>query len=235
MALPRVNDTPKYELVIPSTKQTIKFRPFLVKEQKILLIAMETQDQLQILNAIMDTIQSCVLSDIKMSALTSFDVEYIFIQLRAKSVGETSKVSILCAECDASNPVDINLDNARVKLSEVSPFVKVNDKYTIKLRWPNYKYMINNKLNTKDQSPTESMYEYVVGCLDSLQSEDDNISFDDESRQEVNTFLESLTSSQFEEIINFVQNIPQLTYNVEFDCSCGHHNKITLQGIDDFF
>src|SRR5210317_1903295 len=110
MALPKLNDTPKYDIVIPSTKANVKFRPFLVKEQKVLLIAMESQDQTQILNAIVDTIRACAQSDINVAKLTAFDIEYLFTKIRSKSVGEKATVAIKCSECEHSNKVDVNLD-----------------------------------------------------------------------------------------------------------------------------
>ena len=236
MALPKFNDTPKYELVIPSTQDKIKFRPFLVKEQKVLLIAMETQDQSQILNAIVDTIQSCIMSDINITMLTSFDIEYIFTQIRAKSVGEKSTIQIACDECERTSTVDIDLEKIKVSVVKQNMFLKLNDQYTVKLRYPKYQYMLNNEVLKNTDSMTESLYELIIGCLDKLQSDDDIILFDDESREEVNKFLESFTSKQFEEVVQFVQNMPKMSHVVEFNCEhCNHPNKITLQGINDFF
>ena len=236
MALPKINDVPKYDLIIPSTKAQIKFRPFLVKEQKILLMAMETQDNNQILNSITDTIESCIVSPIDIKSLTSFDVEYIFINIRAKSVGEKSNLAIACDQCEKSSPVQINLEDIKIDMPKTPMSIKLNDQYTIKLRYPKYYAMIHNEdLKTTD-TITEALYQMVIACLDSLQSEDDNIKFDDESREEVSTFLESLTSSQFDELMSFVQNLPKLSHKVEFNCvHCKHHNTITLQGIQDFF
>lgn len=236
MALPKFNDVPKYNLTVPSTKTQMMFRPFLTKEQKVLLMAMETQDRKQILNAITDTIEACILSPISVKTLTSFDVEYIFTQIRAKSVGERSTVIIACAECEKTTPVDINLEEISIDVPATKLTVKLNDQFTIKLRYPRHHTMLHNEAIHDADSITETLYHVVIACLDSLQTEDENIMFDDEPLEEVNTFLESLPSQQFNEIVKFVQTLPKLSHTVNFDCvECGHHNTITLQGIQDFF
>ena len=123
MAIPQINDTPSYEVQIPSTQQQLKFRPFLVKEQKILLLAMESEDEKQILGAITDTISSCSESQLDVNRLTTFDVEYLFTQIRSKSVGETSKVSVKCKHCEAANELSIQLDDIKLYLSLIFIFL----------------------------------------------------------------------------------------------------------------
>jgi len=236
MALPKINDVPKYELVIPSTKQAVKFRPFLVKEQKVLLMAMESQDSKQIVNAITDTIKVCLLSDTDFNKLTSFDVEYLFIQIRAKSVGERSNISLLCQQCDESTEVVVNLEKIVVDVPKTAMSVKLNDQYTLKLRYPTYTSMLQNEIISQAKSATEMIYQLIVVCLDSLQSQEINIKFDDEPRDEVTKFLEGLTSQQFDQLVSFVQNSPKLTHTINFDCKhCKHPNTVTLEGIQDFF
>ena len=236
MALPKINDVPKYDLTIPSTKAQIKFRPFLTKEQKVLLMAMETQDQKQILNAITDTIEACITTPIDIKNLTSFDVEYIFTQIRAKSVGEKSNIAINCSECEKSTPIQINLEDIKIDVPKTNMSLRLNDKFVIKLRYPKYQTVLRNEKLQQADTITETLYHVVTACLDSLQSDTDNIKFDDEPEEEVATFLESLTSQQFNELMTFVQTMPKLTHKVEFDCvHCKHHNTTTLQGIQDFF
>ena len=236
MALPKINDVPKYELVIPSTKQSVKFRPFLVKEQKVLLMAMESQDPKQVVNAITDTIKVCLLSDTDFNRLTAFDVEYLFIQIRSKSVGERSNISLLCQECEKSTEVVVDLEKIVVDVPKTAMSVKLNDQYNLKLRYPTYTSMLQNDIMNQTKSTTEMIYQLIIACLDSLQSQDDNIKFDDEPREEVAKFLEGLTSQQFDQLVTFVQNIPKLTHKINFDCKhCKHPNTITLEGIQDFF
>lgn len=236
MALPKINDVPKYDLVIPSTKQSVKFRPFFVKEQKVLLMAMESQDQKQIVNAITDTIQTCLQTETDFKKLTAFDIEYLFVQIRAKSVGERSNLSLKCEECNSLTEVVVDLEKIVVDVPKTSMSVKLNDQYTLKLRYPTHFAVMQNDALQDTKSSTEMLYQTIITCLDSLQSQNDNIKFDDEPRDEVAKFLEALTSSQFDQIVAFVQNIPKLTHKVSFDCNqCKHHNDITLQGIKDFF
>lgn len=236
MALPKINEIPTYELTIPSTKQRVKYRPFIVKEQKVLLIAMESQDQKQILNAIINTIEACMISSIDIKKLTSFDVEYIFTQIRAKSVGEKSNISITCQKCDHANPVQVNLEEIKIDIPKTTMSVKLNDQYTIKLRYPKYIVMLQNEALQKAETMTETLYNLIIACLDSLQTDEENIKFDDEPQSEIVTFLETLNTQQFNELVSFVQDLPKLSHKVEFDCiSCKHHNKVALQGIQDFF
>ena len=236
MALPKINDVPKYELVIPSTKQSVKFRPFLVKEQKVLLMAMESQDQKQVVNAITDTIKVCLLSDTDFNRLTSFDVEYLFTQIRAKSVGERSNISLICEECEKSTEVVVDLEKIVVNVPKTATSVKLNDQYNLKLRYPTYNTMLQNETISQTESATEVIYQQIIACLDSLQSEEVNIKFDDEPRDEVTIFLEGLTSQQFDQLVTFVQNIPKLTHKIDFECKhCKHPNTVTLEGIQDFF
>jgi hypothetical protein len=236
MALPKINNVPKYDLVIPSTKAQIKFRPFLAKEQKVLLMALETQDQTQILNAITDTIEACVLTPIDLKTLTSFDVEFVFTQIRAKSVGEKSNISITCSECEKTSPVQINLEEIKIDVPKTAGIIKLNDEYVLKMRYPRYYSMVQNKDLHVADSMTEAMYHIIIACLDSLQSDSVNIKFDDELAEDVTTFLDSLTPQQFNDIGEFVQNIPKLSHVVKFNCThCNHPNTVTLQGIQDFF
>jgi hypothetical protein len=235
MALPIVNEVPKYPLIIPSTKQEIRYRPFLVKEQKILLIALESQDNKQILSSIVDTLSSCIDEDIDLSRLTTFDVEYMFTRIRSKSVGETSKIVIKCSECEADNEHVILLDEIKIEVPDKIKKIKLNDQYTLKLKYPMYSHMTKGDLS-ENASASETLYFLTLGCLDSLQSQDENFSFKDETQKDTEDFLDSLTTDQFNEIMEFVNNVPSLTHEVTFDCaSCNHNNTYTLRGINDFF
>jgi hypothetical protein len=233
MALPKINEVPKYFLEIPSTEKKLAYRPFLTKEQKILLIAMESQNQENILGAITDIIQTCVLEDIDIKQLTTFDVEYLFTQIRSKSVGETSKIGMKCSECEAANEISINLEEIKVNKDNVpSNIIKLNDKYTLKLKYPNYLFT----LKTTADSFTENMILLIVGCLDALMTEEEHISFKDETEADILDFIDSMTTTQFEEVLTFANGIPKLEHKVEFVCeNCQHQNHGTLRGINDFF
>ena len=234
MALPKLN-TPTYELVLPSTGEKVKYRPFLVKEQKVLLIALESQDNKQILSSIVDTISSCIDEDIDLSSLTTFDVEYMFTRIRAKSVGETSKIIVKCSECEADNEHEVQLDQITLDVPDKIQNIQLNDKYTLKLKYPMYSHMTKADLS-ENASSSETLYHLTIGCLDSLQSEEENFSFKDETKKDTEDFLDSLTSDQFNMIMEFVNTVPSLSHDIKFTCtSCNQDNTYTLRGINDFF
>lgn len=234
MALPQLNDVPKYDVIIPSSKQSVRFRPFLVKEQKILLMALETKDEKSILNAITDTLKSCIIDPISINLLTSFDVEYLFTQIRSKSVGESSEILFNCTECDHSNKVVLDLTKLKIDIPDINKNISLNDQYTLVMKYPSYHDLLT--LETKSTTDTDRIYNTIVICMDQLKTDNELISFSDESYEEISTFLEQLDTTQFEQIMEFINNIPTLKHELTFKCeSCGHNNKAILQGISDFF
>ena len=236
MALPKLNSTPKYDITIPSTQQAVRFRPYLVKEEKVLMLAMESQDQKQSLAAIVDTIVACVSEDIERTKLTTFDVEYMFTQIRSKSVGETSKVSIKCKECDHANEVVIPLESIKINMPEdVVSLIELTDEISVQLKWPTYSDL--GDLDMADgASQVTQTFDMIAKCIDSVLTGDERISMKDEPKEEVMDFIESLTSEQFDKIREYVELMPKLKHDVEFKCvSCSDTNKITLEGMNDFF
>ena len=236
MALPKINEFPSYELVIPSTKQPINFRPFLVKEQKILLMALETQDEKQILKAIVDTIESCAQNPIDIGKLATFDIEYLFTQIRAKSVGETANLMINCSKCEGQTEVSVPLDQIKVDVDVNSNMIKLNDHYTLQLKYPTYEGILLAPEGKEGDKLADAIYEMIVLCLDRLHTDEELISFSDESRESIDAFLDNLDTKQFDMIMKFVNSLPKLSHEIHFDCSsCGFPNKVRLQGIQDFF
>ena len=134
MALPKLNSEPKYELIIPSLNKKVKFRPFLVKEEKVLMIAMESGNQKDALSAILDTISVCIQDEIDLNALTTFDVEYLFLQLRSKSVGETAKLSLKCEKCETANPVSVKLDDLNINMPDVESKIQLDANISVELQ-----------------------------------------------------------------------------------------------------
>ena len=234
MALPSLNATPSYELTVPSTGKKYKFRPFLVKEQKVLMLAYESQDKKQIINAMLSTIASCV-DDIDIKTLTTSDVDYIFVQLRAKSVGEKIELSIPCDNCQTKNPLTVDAEKVNVSSTSREKIVELNKEVSVKLKYPTYFDFMTNT-DSENKSQTETIMDVIISCIDSIMTAEENISAKDESREEVLKFVESMNSKQFEEISDFVQNIPQVEYKADFVCvNCGYEKEIRLQGLDDFF
>jgi len=235
MALPQLNTSPKYQLKVPSTGKMARYRPFLVKEQKVLLIAYESQDRRAIIQSMLDTIKSCV-EDIDLRKLTTFDVDYIFTQIRAKSVGEVVDLNMSCTECETNNEVKVNLEEVKMEVAKQEMVVPITDTISIKLKYPDYSFFIKNSKIMESESHADVMVDVVMACIDAIQTEDESINIADEPREEVEKFIESLTTAQFEKISNFVQELPKMTHEVKFTCvNCQHENTRKLEGLEDFF
>ena len=232
MALPKLNDLPSYSLVIPSSKRQVNFRPFLVKEQKILLLAMESQDEKQILQAISDTLKSCIEDKITDRELATFDIEYMFTQIRAKSVGETTKLNLTCSKCEEVNEVNVDLSEINIQLNDSNEII-LNDQYKLLMRYPSYHDVI--EAADDKGTVTEEIMKLCKLCLDKILTEEEQISVVDESEEEVQQFLDSLTTDQFDKIVNFVMNLPKLSKEVNYDCSkCEEPNNLKVEGLQNF-
>ena len=238
MALPVLtNDKPMYDVVVPSLQQSFKFRPFLVKEQKSLLVAYESQDMKQILNAMLNCIETCV-PGIKTNQLATFDVDYVFTQVRAKSVGETTKILSACVKCNEENEVQINLEDIKMDAAELkTTVVPITDTISVKMKYPTYADMLKNPNYLKtDTSQTELLFESMISCMHSVQSGDDNIIISQEPREEIEKFVNSLTNKQLEKITEFVESMPTMKHEQKFMCKkCEHENTVELKGLQDFF
>tara|TARA_B100000214_G_scaffold366621_1_gene335820 strand:+ start:8704 stop:9420 length:717 start_codon:yes stop_codon:yes gene_type:complete len=238
MALPKLkNDRPVYEMVIPSTKETVKYRPFLVKEQKSMLVAFESQDMKQILNAMLVSIESCV-PGININKLATFDVDYMFTQLRSKSVGETSTIAYSCAECQEQNEIKINLQDVKMEDKEIKKsLIEINDDISVQMKFPTYEDMLaSNMFSGENISATNTLMESIKSCMHSVQTKDENIILAHEPKEEVETFINSLTNQQLEKMTEFVEGLPTLEHKLEFECiKCKHLNKVELKGLQDFF
>lgn len=236
MALPKLNDTPKYELHVPSTGQKVRFRPYLVKEEKILMVAMESQDVNQIVNAISDTISACVVDDIDIEKLKMFDVEYMFTQIRGKSVGETSELNMPCEKCEEGNQVFIKYDDIKIDMpEEVSDIIPITDSIKLKMSWPSFRKLMS-QFNDMKEFNTDLAFKTLIVCIDSIMTEDEIFHMSDHTEEEANDFIESLTTAQLGKVREYLEAMPRLTYNIEFDCNhCSEHNTKELSGIQDFF
>ncbi len=233
-ALPKLNATPKYEMVIPSTGKTVMFRPYLVKEEKILMMAFESKDEKAAMQAMLDTIDVCVEGDYVKNKLTTFDIEYMFTQIRGKSVGESINVKTKCSECETENDVNIILADIKVDVPEVDKIIPLTDTISLEVQYPPFKSLIVNQDKRKNE--TEMSFILMKECMAAVINGDERVAISEVPEKEVNDFVDSLNTSQIKQIGEFVEKIPVLKKDVEFECSsCKHHNKITLQGIQDFF
>lgn len=235
MALPKINSTPSYSVTVPSTGQEVTFRPFLVKEQKTLLIALETQERKDMVRAIVRTIESCVEQKLT-GELTTFDVDYLFTKIRAKSVGETSTLLVECTECGHSNEVVVELDGIEIGDVSGATTIELTDEIILQMRYPTYDDFLMNPALMESDSVTESMLELIMTCIDSVLTEEEKFTVKDEPREEIVNFVESMTTEQFDRIAKFVEDIPNISSTSKFTCvECKTKNEKTFSGIDDFF
>jgi DNA-directed RNA polymerase subunit M/transcription elongation factor TFIIS len=232
MALPKINSSPRYDLVIPSTGQRIRYRPYLVKEEKVLMIAFESGDQKQAMQAIADTLEACIEDNIRVRNLTTFDVEYMFSQIRSKSVGEVASIIIKCSECESQNEYSLDVSTIKVDVPELNKEISLTDDIVVALKFPEYQSMINSKFDGTRLSDGFSM---IGACIDCILTEDEKFDASDVSQEELDEFLESLTTEQFSKITEFLGKVPTIEHKAEFSCgSCGHDNEVTLRGLKDF-
>lgn len=236
MALPRLNDVPEYELTVPSTGQTVGFRPFLVKEQKVLMIAYESKEVKQILRAVLNCIQACV-KNIDVGKLATFDVDYIFTQIRSKSVGETNDVIMKCTNCQHENQLTINLNEIEIDIEKKDMIIQLNDTYTLKMKYPTYTDIIGDRVLLNDtRTQTEQLLATLRNCMDTIQTENENIVLKDETVEEIDDFISSLNDEQYGKIADFVSSVPSLSYTKKFNCKeCEKENELKVEGLQDFF
>lgn len=235
MSLPIIT-APKYELKVPSTGKKIMYRPYLVKEEKIIMIASESGDEKSMIEAIKTIIHSCTEGAIDPDTLTSFDLEYIFVQIRCKSVGETSKLRIKCASCTHVNPVTLDLTSVYVNMPEDKKTLmkKINNDISIKMKYPNINDLTKSLDDKKDK--IEMIYETVANCIDSVYHKEECYPIKDESREEIFKFIDSFTSDQFKEIQQFVENMPTAKIDLKFTCTkCSAKNEMIIRGMSNFF
>ncbi len=239
MALPRLNETIWYDLKLPSSGEVIHYRPFLVKEQKILLFAGESNQPKQVIRAITDTIKSCVQEDIDVMTLSSFDVDYIFTRIRTKSVGETSDLVMKCTECEGENSVKVDIMKTEIVGDMKAKTVQLTPEISVEMHYPTYQdLMANTSVFDDKETPTASdaSMNLIISCMKTLYTEDERIDMKNESMQERINFIDSLNSQQFEKVGQFIQDIPKLTFKDKFTCEhCGHENDMLVEGMDSFF
>lgn len=232
MALPKLNSDPKYKVTIPSSGKEISFRPYLVKEEKVLMMAFESQDQKQALRAIVDTLSACIDEDIDVMALKTFDIEHLFTQIRSKSVGENSTIYLKCKHCETKNEKTIDVSSVKVDVPDVDKVIELTPTISVEMDYPSYHNVMATDLEGDE---IEVGFSMILNSIRAIMTEDERVDVSDVSKKELVEFVESMNQEQFQRISNFLNNIPTMKHNVEFDCSsCGEHNEVTLQGMQDF-
>jgi hypothetical protein len=238
MVLPKIS-TPTYELELPSTEQTIKYRPFLVKEEKLLVLALETEDTKQITNAIKTVIKNCIeTKGIKVETLPTFDIEYLFLNIRGKSVGEEVEVNILCPDDEETSvPVKINIDEIKVQKNDNhTNRIKIDEQIMMEMKYPSLEQFIKSNFDFNSESALEQSFDLIASCIDKIYTEEEVWTTTDVTKKELNDFLEQMNSSQFKEIEKFFETMPKLSHKVTVvNPKTKIESEVVLEGLSSFF
>ena len=238
MGLPKIS-TPTYELELPSTEQSINYRPFLVKEEKLLVIALESEDTKQITTAIKTVIKNCILTkDIKVENLPTFDIEFLFLNIRGKSVGEQVDVNIICPDDNETNvSVSIDLDDIKVlKNEDHTNKIKVDPTIMMEMKYPSLEQFIKNNFDFNNQNAMDQSFELIASCIDKIYTKDEVWSTSDVTKKELTEFLESMNSSQFKDIEKFFETMPKLSHKIQIkNPKTGVESEVGLEGLASFF
>ena len=242
MPLPKIN-TPTYDLTLPSTGKKIKYRPFLVREEKMLIIALETEDMAQIPNAVVEILDECILTKgVSVNKLATFDIEYLFLNVRAKSVGETVEVNITCPD-DGKTSVqtEINVDSIKVqKVRGHKNIIKLDDQYSMKLKYPSITEFIESNFESGQDggegSDIDKSMGMITSCIEMIYDNEESWDAADSTPEELNEFIEQLNTKQFKEVESFFETMPKLEHIVEVtNPKTGKASKVKLEGLASFF
>ena len=240
MPLPTIT-TPTYELNLPSTGKKIKYRPFLVKEEKILILALDSRDQNQITNSVKDVLKKCVLTrGVKIDDLPTFDIEYIFLNIRAKSIGEDIKLVVTCPDDRKTEvPVTIYVDEIKVvKSKDHKRDISLDKNLILRMKYPSLNQFIQSNFETKDESQTtvDKTFQLIADCMDTVYTEEEAWESTDYSPNERLSFIEQLNSKQFKEVERFFATMPKLSHTIEVtNPNTKKKSKVVLEGLADFF
>ena len=240
MPLPTVA-TPTYELKLPSSNKKIKYRPFLVKEEKVLIIALESKSQFEITNAVKDVLKQCILTKgIDVDELPTFDIEYIFLNIRAKSIGEAIKVRVTCPDDGETEiPVTVYVDEIKVvKSKDQKTDIVLDDKMTLRMKYPSINQFIETNFDT-NEDPKESVnktFKIISECIDTIYTQEDAWDAKDYTSKERVEFIEQLNSKQYKEVEKFFATMPKLSHKIEVtNPNTKKKSSVVLEGLADFF
>ena len=237
MPLPKIN-TPTYELSLPSNGKKIKYRPFLVREEKILIMALETENQKQITDAVVEILDACIMTrGVKVQNLATFDIEYIFLNVRSKSVGETINVNIICPDDEKTSvEVPIDLESIKVKKDKShTNIVKIDDNLSLKLKYPSMDQFIESNFESSDDTIKNTM-KVITSSIDMIFSEEESWNASESTEKELEDFIEQLNSKQFQTIEKFFDTMPKLSHRVKVtNPKTNVESTVILEGLAAFF
>ena len=237
MPLPKIT-TSEYELELPSNGKTVKYRPFLVREEKILILALESANQKEITNAVKQVIKECVLTKgIKIEQLPAFDIEYLFLNIRGKSVGESIDLLVTCGD-DGETEVGVTVpiaDIQVVKSEEHTKDIEIGDGWTVKMKYPSLSQFIETNF-TESADTVEKSFQVIASCIDIVYNKDDMFAAADCTKKELKEWVESLTSQQFQKLEKFFETMPKLSHTLTVtNPNTRKENTVVLEGLADFF
>ena len=238
MPLPKIV-APTYTLELPSTGEEISYRPFLVKEEKVLVIALESEDTKQITNAIKTVIKNCILTKgIKVEALPTFDIEYLFLNIRGKSVGEEIEVNVYCPDDGETQvPVTIDLDDINViKNDEHTNKIKLDENLMMEMRYPSLDEFIKNNFDFKSENAMDQSFNLIASCITNIFSDEEVWAAEDCTKKEIKEFLEQMNSAQFKDIEKFFETMPKLSHKIKItNPKTKVESEVVLEGLASFF
>ena len=239
MPLPKVN-TPTYELVLPSNNKKIRYRPFLVREEKILIMALESEDMKQITNSVIEILNACILTKgVKVNTLSTFDIEYLFLNVRAKSVGESIEVNVTCPDDNKTSvQVSVDLDTIKVKKNRKhTDIIKLDDTLSLKMKYPSMDQFIENNFELNEESSDiKTTLKMITSCIEMIYNDEESWSGSESSQKELEEFIEQLNSKQFKSIEDFFTTMPKLTHTLKVkNPQTNVESSVVLEGLAAFF
>jgi len=238
MPLPTIS-TPTYELELPSTGKTIKYRPFLVKEEKLLVLALETENTKEISNAIKAVLKNCIQTrGVKVESLPTFDIEYLFLNIRGKSVGEEIEVNLIAPDDgETSVPVTINIDDIKVqKKEDHTNKIKLDDNLMMEMKYPSLDQFIKNNFDMSGNVGIDQSFDLIASCVDKIYNEEEVWDTADVTKKELIDFLEQMNSIQFKQIEKFFETMPKLSHEITFiNPKTKVESTVVLEGLSSFF
>ena len=238
MPLPKIN-TPTYDLTLPSTGKKIKYRPFLVREEKILIMALETEDTQQISNAVVQILDECILTKgVNVTKLATFDIEYLFLNVRSKSVGESVEVNVICPD-DNKTSVQVEIDIDSIKIQKTKGhknIIKLDDQYSMKLKYPSLNEFIDTNFESSEESDVNKSLNMITNCIEMIYDKEESWDASDSTKQELEEFIEQLNSKQFKTIEKFFETMPKLSHKLKVtNPTTEVESEVVLEGLASFF
>ena len=238
MPLPKLN-TPTYELTLPSSNRKVKYRPFLVKEEKILLIAMESEDEKEMQNAVKQILKNCILTrGISVDKLAVFDIEYLFLNIRGKSVGEDIKLNIVCPDDEVTEvEVSVNVEDVKIQKSDKhDPVIQLTDQVAIVMKYPSMEMFVKNNITGESQQKVDTIFDMTIDCISQVVEGEDVLEAKSFSKKEMLEFVETFDTQQFQKIQDFFETMPKLSHKIKvLNPKTNVKSEVVIEGLSSFF